>query len=67
MARLGTRITKLKATRPNWRAFRLDPETLSPRADKGLAAAQGPDGLKMGKLSTADLEALVALGEDMAL
>lgn len=32
-----------------------------------LAAAQGPQGLDMEKLSTADLEALVAIGEDYAL
>jgi hypothetical protein len=91
MARLGARITKLEATRPKWRAFRLDPDTLSQQAREALAAAygatvtsdnpdafldtlrdhlaaaQGPDGLDMGKLSDADLEAIVALGEEMAL
>lgn len=32
-----------------------------------VAAARGPNGLNMAQLSDADLEALVALGEDLAL
>lgn len=91
MAQLGARITKLEAIRPQWRDFRLDPESLTPRVRDALAAAygatltsdspsafrdnlrdhlaaaQGPDGLDMEKLSTADLEALVAIGEDCAV